>query len=324
VNSIEKNERFAPLLSNPHFATKWAHWKDVYNKAVELIIAERLHVHTKAKPLGLLTPEVYTPPKVEVLSAAVKAIINNYIETGSAAGIDQTVIDYCWRLAEVDLIAVVRYLRAQQTALKNQEYLGGELVPTGALVNIRLSDVFRRELELAIDRKFSTMFGWFKRPSIVAPKASVSLLFAATVAEVRDTIPDFDPQAADSSKEEIELVGNIYHLIYDSLAIVVGNAAKYADRKCPLRRSFEILHEKGKHLVIDIRSSIKCTDDPAKVSEYIETRKIADFQDANMYDKKSGISKLLLLESSRQDFTLDQYAVVGNEVLVRLIYALEH
>ncbi len=324
INSIEKNDRFTLLLENAQFATKWANWKDVYNKAVELIIAERLHVQSKAKPFGLLTPEVYSPPKAEVLSAAVKAISGNYAETGSATGVDQTVIDYCWRLAEVDLIAVVRYLRVQQTVLKNQEYLSGELVPTGAAINARLTDTFRRELERAIDRKFSNMYGWFKRPSIVAPKASVSLLFAATVAEVRDTIPDFDPQIADNSKEEIELVGNIYHLIYDSLAIVVGNAAKYADRKCPLKRSFEIVHDKGKHLVIDIRSSIKCQDDPAKVSEYIEARKVADFQDANMYDRKSGISKLLLLASSRPDFTLDQYAVIGNEVRVRLIYALEH
>lgn len=168
------------------------------------------------------------------------------------------------------------------------------------------------------------MLGWFKRPSIVAPKASVSLLFAATVAEVKDTVPDFDPQNADSSKEDIELVGNFYHLIYDSLAIVVGNAATYADRKLPLRRKFEIVHGEKKYLLIEIVSSIKPSDDPAEVSLNIEMRKAAGFQDANLYDKKSGISKLLLLESSRKDFQLDQYSVVGREVIARLVYALEH
>jgi hypothetical protein len=168
------------------------------------------------------------------------------------------------------------------------------------------------------------MLGWFKRPSIVAPKASVSLLFAATVAEVQDTIPDFDPKNADSSEEDIELVGNFYHLIYDSLAIVVGNAAKYADRSKPLKRRFEIVPGKEKRLVIEICSSIKPTDEPAEVSEHIEMCKTSGFQDANLYDKKSGISKLLLLASSRKDFQLDQYEVVGNEVQVRLIYDLQH
>lgn len=54
--------------------------------------------------------------------------------------------------------------------------------------NNRMAESFRRELELSIDRKLATMLGWFKRPSIIAPQASVSLLFAATVAEVKDTI----------------------------------------------------------------------------------------------------------------------------------------
>ncbi|UDQ82428.1 hypothetical protein LJN55_11620 [Erwinia rhapontici] len=324
INQIEESSKFNSLFTNHQFVSKWDSWKDIYNNAVEEIIAERLHVYSKAKPLGLLTPEVYSPSKQEVLSAAVSNISNNYIETTSTADICPTIIDYSWRLAELDLVAVIRYLKAQQVPLKNLKFLDEELVPAAAAVSTRLADVFRRELEISIDRKLSTMLGWFKRPSIVAPKASVSLLFAATVAEVKDTIPDFDPQNADNSKEDIELVGNFYHLIYDSLAIVVGNAAKYADRNLPLKRKFEIVPGKEKHLIIEISSSIKTTDIPAEVSEYIETRKRAGFQDANLYDKKSGISKLLLLASNRKDFELDQYEVVGNEVQVRLSYALEH
>lgn len=324
VNQIEKTEKFKPLFNNSNFLLKWHVWKDLYNKAVEAIIAERLHVNSKAKPLGVLTPEAYSPHKQEVLAAAVKNISNNFTETTSTAGIDQIIIDYCWRLAELDLVAVVRYLRAQQTPLKNERFLNQELIPAAAPTDAKLVEVFRRELELAIDRKLSSMFGWFKRPSIVAPKASVSLLFAATVAEVKDTIPDFNPQAADASKEEIELVGDFYHLVYDSLAIVVGNAAKYADLSRPLKRKFEIVTGKVKRLIIEISASIKPEDDPAKVSADIEERKAADYQNANMYDKRSGISKLLLLASNRTDFELNQYEVVGNEVQVRLIYALEH
>lgn len=179
-------------------------------------------------------------------------------------------------------------------------------------------------MELAIDRKISIMLGWFKRPSIVAPKASVSLLFAATVAEVKDTVTEFDPQNADFSEEEIDLVGNFYHLIYDSLAIVVSNAAKYGDLSKPLNRRFEIVPGKVKRLIIRMSSTISPTDDPVEVSEQIEIRKKASFIDANLYDRKSGISKLLLLANSRKDFTLDQYEVIGREVHVRLSYELEH
>jgi hypothetical protein len=113
-------------------------------------------------------------------------------------------------------------------------------------------------------------------------------------------------------------------LICDSLAIVVRNAAKYADRSQPLKRNFEIVRDNGKRLVVEFSSSIKPGDDPEVVSAVIEARKQASFMDANMYEDRSGISKLLLLAHNRQEFVLDQYEVVGNEVRVRFIYALEH
>ncbi len=324
INSLEKSEKFKSLFSNNQFMVKWSLWKDNYNRIVEEIISERLHVQSRSKPLGLLTPEVYGAGKQEVLAAAVTNISKNYAETTSTADICQTIIDYCWRLAEIDLVSVVRYLKAQQVPLKNEFFLDEELVPAAAHVSPVLADTFRRDLCLSIDRKLSTMFGWFKRPSIIAPTASVSLLFSATVEEVKDTIHDFDPQSADESKEEIDLVGGFYHLIYDSLAIVVSNAARHSDRSRPLKRKFEIVPGKPKYLTVEMSSFIKPSDSIIEVSNNIEARKRASFQDANLYDKKSGISKLLLLESSRQDFKLEQYEVMGNEVKVRLVYALEH
>lgn len=324
INTMESSVKYKKLLAHPAFLAKWAIWKEQHNAAIEEIIANRLHVQSKTKPLGLLTPDANTPAKQEVFSAAVEKIIQTHTETSSTSDICPIIIDYCWRLAELDLVSIIRFLKSQQSELKNEEFLKTELVPTGAQVDRHLAEAFKRDLGVAIDRKLSTMYGWFKRPSIIAPKASVSLLFDATVAEVKDTIPDFNPQAADASEEEIELVGGFYHLVYDSLAIVVGNAAKYADRRKPLKRKFQIIPGKEKKLVVEITSSIKPSDSAQAVSQLIEARKTADYQDANLYDRKSGISKLLLLANNRHDFELNQYEVVGNEVKARLIYALEH
>jgi hypothetical protein len=283
-----------------------------------------LHVISKAKPLGLLQPDVYGPQKLEILSAAVKTISNAYSETKSVAGIELDIIDYCWRLAEYDLIAVTRYLKAQQVPLKNLPFLFSELLPSVEPADTRMADAFRRELEHSIDHKLAAMYGWFKRPSIVAPTASLSLLFDAIVAEIKDTIPDFNPQEEEYSNGEVELVGGAYHIVYDSLAVVVANAAKHGDCSRPVRRNFEFTSGKEKQLIVNISSSIRPTDDPAKVSAIIEERKRANFQDANLYENKSGISKLIQLAHNRQDFSLDQYEVLGNEVHVRLTYDLEH
>ncbi len=324
INQIEREKKFQIFFKNHAFINKWSEWKDIYNSKVEEIIAERLHVFSKTKPLGLLTPEVYNPLKQSVLNAAVSNISKNFTETVSTQDLCPIIIDYCWRLAEIDLISVIDFFRTLQSSLKNVKFIEEELLPVASSISLKLADIFRRDLELAIDRKISIMLGWFKRPSIVAPKASVSLLFAATVAEVKDTVTEFDPQNADFSEEEIDLVGNFYHLIYDSLAIVVSNAAKYGDLSKPLNRRFEIVPGKVKRLIIRMSSTISPTDDPVEVSEQIEIRKKASFIDANLYDRKSGISKLLLLANSRKDFTLDQYEVIGREVHVRLSYELEH
>jgi len=324
VNHIEKCEKFQRLFRSQHFAAKWNTWKDKYNQLIEEIIKDRLHVNSKIKPFGLLQPEVYTPHKVEILNAAVKTISNAFAETKSVEGLDQLIIDYCWRLAECDLIAVTRYLKAQQVTLKNLPFLKNELLPSAVPADAKLAEFFRRELELSIDLKLATMFGWFKRPSIVAPKASLSLLFDATVAEIKDTIPDFNPQEDENSNGEIELVGGAYHIVYDSLAVVVANAAKHGDRSRPVYRNFEIKSGKQKKLVVKISSSICPKDDPTEVSAIIEERKNAKFDDANLYQGESGISKLMLLAHNRQDFSLEQYEVLGTEVHVRLTYDLEH
>lgn len=324
INALEKNAKYNNLFRTPQFEDRWCAWKGRYNKAIDEIITNRLHINSRAKPLGLLQPEVFGPVKQEILGAAVKNIVSNYIETKSVAGIDQTITDYCWRLAECDLLSITKYLRGQQTPLKNLAFLKGEVLVAAAPADARLAEAFQRELELLIDRKLAAMFGWFKRPTIVAPRASIALLLNAIAAEVRDTIPGFALRAADVIDGEGELVGAGYHLVYDSLAIVVANAAKHGDCEVPATYRFRFSQGKEKRLVVEITSAISPGEDPKDVSNVIELRKKADFQDANMYQGKSGISKLLLLAQQRQDFSLEQYEVVGNEVKVRLDYVLEH
>lgn len=324
INQTEKSEKFRQLSTLPQFMTKWSIWKDKYNHSIEKIIKDRLHVHSIAKPLGLLRPEVYGPHKLEILSAAVKTISTIYSETKSVEGIELDIIDYCWRLAECDLIDVTRYLKAQQGPIKNIPFIKNELIPSVIIADAKLPESFRRELEHAIDLKLAAMFGWFKRPSIVAPKTSLSLLFDAIVAEIKDTIPDFNPQEDKNSNGEIELVGGAYHIVYDSLAVVVANAAKHGDRNQPIHRNFEITSGKQNLLKVKISSSIRPTDSPTEVSKIIEERKQAKFLDANLYQGKSGISKLMLLAHNRKDFSLEQYKVLDNEVHVRLTYDLEH
>jgi hypothetical protein len=327
VNQIEGIQKFWPLMRNQQFLLRWEAWKVSYDKAIGEIIKERLHVKSKVKPYGLLQPDIYSAHKQEILTAAVNSIITNHSETKSTEGLDHVITDYCWRLAENDLLLITSHLKSQRTALKHLPLLD-EVSSTALPLELRLVAEFKRELVHAIDNKWSSMYGWFKRPSNLAPKASLALLYDAVVGEVRDSIPHFNPRTEASPHGDIELVGGAYHIMYDSLAVVVSNAAKYGDPHKPVKKIFSIVNDesdkKVKRLIVEISSSICPSDRPEDVSRMIEQRKAANFDDANLYQGLSGIPKLMQLAIIRKDFSVDFLGVLGDEVRVRFSYVLEH
>lgn len=192
----------------------------------------------------------------------------------------------------------------------------------------RQAGEFRRDVIHAIDNKLSAISGWFKRPSNVAPKASLALLYDAVVKEVQDSHPDFNPRTEASPHGDIELVGGAYQIMYDSLAVAVSNAARHGDPRRPVRREFFVVQDRGerrgKRLIVEISSGIRPDQRPEDVSQIIEKRKAANFDDANLYQGSSGIPKLMQLANIRQDFEVESLGVVGDEVRVRFSYALEH
>lgn len=324
VNHFEGMPKYSSLRRDGSFVIRWARWKERYDKEIRQIINESLHVASKQKPHGLLQPDVYSPQKLEIVAASVRTISANYMETKSTEDLDQWITDYCWRLAEADLQMVIAYLKSRQLILKNVDELE-DMVASTDPVTRRLAAEFKREVVHVIDSKLRAMYGWFKRPSNISPKASISLLYDAVVAEVKDTFPAFDPSATSSDCDDIELIGGAYHVFYDSFYVVLFNAAKHGNPRRPVRRRFSISTEKKiKQLEIEIANSIRPGDYAIEVQEIIRQRKNANHDDATLYENRSGIPKLMQLAHSRKEFEIEFLDVVGEEVVVRLKYTLEH
>lgn len=323
INHLEDTHQFRSLRRDQVFCSRWLHWKGNFESEVNQIINERLHVTSKQKPLGLLQPDNYSPHKLEILAASVRAVSSAHAETKTTEGIDQTIIDYCWRLAEVDLFGVVTYLKSRQVSLKNVDGLD-ELISGVDVLKKRFAQEFKREAVHFIDTKLRTMYGWFKRPSNISPRANLALLYDAVVAEVKDTFPSFNPRTESSDLDDIELIGGAYHVLYDSFYVVVFNAAKHGDPSKPVKRRFSILVKGGKkHLEIEISNAIRFGDN-ACVELIVQQRKKADHSDANLYEKRSGIPKLMQLAHTRKEFYVDFLGVVENELIVRFSYELDH
>jgi predicted CopG family antitoxin len=324
VNHFEGLSKYSTLRRDSGIMIRWARWKERYDSEISQIINDNLHVKSKQKPHGLLQPDIYSPQKLEIVAASVRTISTNYLETKSTENLDQLITDYCWRLAEADLQMVIAYLKSRQAVLKNVDELEEMVVSADASAR-RLAAEFKREVVHVIDSKLRAMYGWFKRPSNISPKASLALLYDAVVAEVKDTFPAFDPSTTSSDYDDIELIGGAYHVLYDSFYVVLFNAAKHGHTTRRVRRRFSISVEKGvKRLEIEIANSIKTSDCAEDVKKIIDQRKKANHDDATLYENRSGIPKLMQLAHSRKEFEIEFLDVIAEEVVVRFTYALEH
>jgi hypothetical protein len=324
INALESSAQFRTIRRDQNFLPRWTRWKEQFSSEINQIINERLHVYSRQKPHGLLQPDLYTPQKQEIIAASVRTISATYTETKTTEDFDIIFTEYCWRLAEADLQAITKYLKSKDVALKNVYGLDDMVITISSPLR-RPALEFKREVVHAIDTKLRTMYGWFKRPSNISPKASLSLLYNAVVAEVRDTFPLFSPEKSNSETVDVDLIGGAYHVLYDSLYVIVFNAAKHGHPDEPVEKSFSILEQNGaKRLVVEIINTLSPKDSPADVAEIVEQRRKANHDDANLYEKRSGIPKLMQLAHTRSEFEIEALNVVANKLIVRFSYALEH
>jgi hypothetical protein len=324
VNLFERNPKYQALFQNAHFSAAWNRWKNQFDKIVKSIAVDRLHVESRSKPDGMIHGEINEAAKQEIQSAAIRAIINAYTETKTTENLDQVIIEYCWRIVETDLKHVIAFLKGQQSSMK-QPALVGELNTAAGPSLVKLNRDFTRDLVHSIDAKLMTMFTWFKKPTNMSPRASLGLLFSAVVSEVRDTFPQFAPDTNYSDLDDIELVGGVYHVLYDCFYVVTYNAAKHGDPAKTVNRRFWITGEgNSKKLWIEVSSGIYDEEQPETIQARLARAMIMDIAQAHDYENRSGIPKLRQLEHSRKEFSLQGLEVKDRRVVAQFSYDLEH
>ncbi|KRV67128.1 hypothetical protein AO738_25640 [Pseudomonas citronellolis] len=171
------------------------------------------------------------------------------------------------------------------------------------------------------------MYGWFKRPLSVSPKASLPLLYKAVIEEVKETFPDFDAESDFEERNDLELMGGPYHILYDAFYVVVYNAAKHGKPRGIMKREFGIHTneaDKGGKVYIKISSEIKDDDNESLIAERLEVRSDADIENAHLEEIRSGIRKLYQLERADSCFAVDEISCMNRMVNIHLSYKLEH
>lgn len=323
---IALESKYENLLGDPVLLDKWSKWKIEYERQVDEIIRERLHVESNTKRAGLINPSIRHPAKAPIVSACMHALANDYKENKSSATAIQLLTEYCWRLAEVDLRNINSYLKGRKTNLLGTDFITSFKSSAGTFYSAQARD-FTRDLQHEINERLQTMYGWFKRPLSVSPKASLSLLFKAVVAEVKQVFDCFDTDADFDETNDIELIGGAYHVLYDAFYVVVYNAAKHGKIGGRIWRDFKLVYNSNSQCIevlITVRSLIRDTDTDLLVNERLAVLPEDDIVNAQLSETRSGIKKLHHLQSCDSNFSILKIRCEDRSVVVMMSYKLEH
>jgi hypothetical protein len=326
VIAIERELKYQSLLSEPLIQNRWSRWKAEYEKKIDLIIKDRLHIESNIKREGLLRPSSANTLKYDAVAACARNIAREYLESKSTSSIPIIITEYCWRIAEHDLKEINAFLKNQKSSLVANDLLG-EIRLSAGWSNRASAGDFCKELVRAIDERFLTLYTWFKRPANVAPKASLSLLYKAVVAEVQETFSEFSTQTNFDEEKDVEIAGGAYHIIYDSFYVVIFNAAKHGKQGSELEREFQIFDNplrRGKILSLTIISKIRDSDSEEEVKSRLIITGTEDVSDAQVSEDRSGIRKLYNLQDLNSNFAIGEIACRNRKVSINMMLELEH
>ncbi|WP_318386573.1 hypothetical protein [Enterobacter sp.] len=319
-NVINIERKYPNLLRDQYISFKWNQWKVNYESCIDKIIKDNLHVESNSKREGLLKPNLKNINKHDIVYACAYFIAKDYIESKNTNNSILIILEYCWRMAEVDLKNVNHFLKSKKNDLHNSTLLDEIKNHSHGRVNETTRD-FVRDLQTTINEKLTSMYGWFKRPLSVSPKASLPLLYQAVVAEVKESFVTFDADTSFTEDDDIELVGGPYHVLYDAFYVVIYNAAKHGKDTGNLSRTFAI-HERK--VLVTISSEIKDCDNEKDVNERLMITADSDIANAQSSEERSGIRKLYHLQSTDDNFKIEEITCVNRKVTISISYSLEH
>lgn len=326
VVAIERDSRFSDLLQDSHVRQIWDEWKSGYESTIDEIIRDCLHVASKSKTSGLLNPGLNHSAKLETLITCIRHLCEEYSRYKTSLSAKEIVTESCWRMAEVDLKIFGAYLKHQRNDLINAGLLN-QIRQISSHETAYAAIEFVRDIIRHIDEKLMAMQNWFQKPLNVAPKASLSLLFNAVVAEVRDTYPQMATLEEIEGDQSIQLMGGAYHVIYDAFYVVVYNAAKHGKLRGKIASIFSLEYKPAaqRHAVIvTITSELRDDQSEEEVQEKLQLNAGADVENAQMYENRSGIPKLFHLQEVDQKFRIEVIQCKGRLVYVTFSYLLEN
>uniref|UniRef100_UPI002630B7DA hypothetical protein n=1 Tax=Clostridium sp. TaxID=1506 RepID=UPI002630B7DA len=322
INS-DLEEKFNFLIDSPFLHT-WKKWKSIYEERIDYVINEKLHIETVDKKNGLIKPTIYDgSSKEKVARDCIETLIKDY-EINDGNSCISIIDEYCWNLITINLREINIFFQKEKFDIielaKNNLLDKAETFISEN--NIKTIKPFNLEFQRTIDDKYKKVNDWFQRPTSVAPKVLLSLLFTVVVKQVKETYKNFRCEEEIFIANDIEFIGSSFLCIYDALFVVIYNAAKHGKENSCL--SSHISYDLRSQLIeFEIISDLKDSDIESEINSRLQISSDEDIETAQLTENNSGIKKLYNLDRYDDYFTLNRIECNKRKVHVSFSYRIK-
>ncbi|MDF1717829.1 MAG: hypothetical protein P1U75_14330 [Antarcticimicrobium sp.] len=316
ISTAKENDFSENLQAQRYLDT----WLEGYKKNVNKLGADYLQVYSpKAKPHGLLNTNIWETPKVDITRGSLRGLFE-VLESDNIMDMINGIIQSCWQLIQLDLVRIRGFLISRRThwgTLDATEFARASHAERKAV------SAFCATTNNLTDELFKSVVSWFHQPQEMVPSAPLTLLFDAVMKEVQEAFPNFDPILEPQGVSEVTLTGGTYHIVYDALYILLGNAAKHGKQPIKIRRKLEFVRDKDNHRELLVVVATGCSDAQAtKIKDKMNEALSGDNSDANSLDHGSGFKKLAHLRDTTRELKRVEYSIENGEFGVNLFFEL--
>lgn len=291
LTKLPKVDEYTHLFEDKDFERKFSDWMIQYEAMIEDLVNTSLQIKSKRKTQGLITTEIDSPVKTSLAKQLVLDILSNYSSRNGVLRLPSLIIEYCWRLVEYDLAKIKKVLSEKKSSNAVFSYL-----PKNNGYNSRRAfSKFTQEVNSLTGQKFALMASWFNKPSYASPNTDIYLLFNAVIAEVKDSVHNFEP-IVDLSERSLTINGGAYYVIYDVLYVLIHNSARHGKHDGKIQFIVERLLDRNA-IQINIMSEVLDIDCLTYATTQIQNALRESDEDAHIVEGKSGIKKLRKLEN---------------------------
>lgn len=312
------------FLKDSSFSQTWTNWKSIYEKKIDNIITEKLHIQSGDKKGGLIKPTIYDNSSKEIIAKdCIETLIKDY-EINEGNGCISIIDEYCWNLITINLREINIFFQKEKHDVVElaKRYLLEEAEIFISENNIETKKPFSLDFHRNVNDKYKKINDWFQRPSSVAPQILLSLLYTVVVKQVKETFKDFICDEEIVIDNDIDLLGSSFLCIYDALYVVIYNAAKHGSRTSSL---FSHISYNPVSQLIDFEVSSKLNDSDSEyeINKRLQISSDEDIENAQLIENNSGIKKLYNLNRYDDYFTLNEIKCYDRKVNASFTYRIK-